>query len=138
MPTQPELEVITKTRDFILWFLPAIAKMPRPYRFSVGMRLEALLFEVLDNLLEAKYSREKEAPLRKANLCLEKLRHTARLGFELRLITVKQYEFAAVQLEGIGKSAGAWIKSAGGQGKSVRPWPAGRVVEQQPQQPPRG
>jgi len=138
MNTHPELEVITRTYDLIAWFLPTLSKMPKPYRFSAGARVENLLFETLDNLLEAKYSRDKQAPLRRANLCIEKLRFTARLCSDLRLITLKQYEFAARQLDAMGKSAGAWLACAArGREKADEPRVAGRVVEQQRQQPAR-
>jgi hypothetical protein len=45
--------VLTRTDDFIKWFLPKIEKFPRNYKFLFGDRLVEIQFDVLENLIEA-------------------------------------------------------------------------------------
>ena len=56
--------VLTKTDDFIIWFLPHIEKFPRNYKFLFGDRLVEIQLDLLENLIEAYYQKEKLANLR--------------------------------------------------------------------------
>ena len=109
-PRTTELSAITKTYDLVLWLLPHIAKFPREHRFTLGNRLEEGVLEILETLVEASYAKEKVLLLQKANLRLERVRYLLRLSKDLRLITVKQYEFASESLLSIGKEVGGWLK----------------------------
>ena len=60
--------VLTRTDDFIKWFLPKIEKFPQNYKFLFGDRLVEIQFDVLENLIEAYYRKEKIANLRAANI----------------------------------------------------------------------
>ena len=55
--------VLTRTDDFIKWFLPKIEKFPRNYKFLFGDRLVEIQFDLLENLIEAYYRKEKIANL---------------------------------------------------------------------------
>jgi len=46
-------KVLTKTDDFIKWFLPKIEKFPRNYKFLFGDRLVEIRLDLLENLIEA-------------------------------------------------------------------------------------
>ena len=50
---------------------------------------------MLELLVEAAYTRNKESPLRRANLRLEVVRHLWRLAHELKAIAMRQYEHGA-------------------------------------------
>ena len=50
MASDEELPIIRAFYDFMLWFLPKIAKFPRDHRFVLGERMERQLYTVLDNL----------------------------------------------------------------------------------------
>ena len=54
---QVELTVITKTYDFILWSCNHTSKFPRNHRFVLGERIERNLYDLLEILIRAKYSR---------------------------------------------------------------------------------
>ena len=54
MKAGPELSVITKTYDLILWFVPIIGRVPRAHRFVLGERMERTLYDILESLLRAK------------------------------------------------------------------------------------
>jgi hypothetical protein len=56
MPTKEN--VLTRTDDFIKWFLPKIERFPRNYKFLIGDRLVEIQLDVLENLIEASIGRK--------------------------------------------------------------------------------
>ena len=108
MPTQEN--VITKTNDFIVWFLPKIEKFPRNYKFLLGDRLVEIQLNLLERLIEAYYTKDKRSSLRAANVAIEKLRHMLRLCVEMRFLSVAQLEFATRALQDIGSMVGGWLR----------------------------
>ena len=78
--TNAELLVITKMYDFILWSCKHIGKFSRNHRFVLGERLERSLYDLLETLIEAKYSRGRLPLLQRANLRLEILRFQMRVA----------------------------------------------------------
>ena len=80
MPRDEELPIIRAFYDFVLWLNPKIAKFPRDQRFVLGERMERQLYEVLENLIRAKYTRSRRAILDQVNLDLEILRFQIRLA----------------------------------------------------------
>jgi hypothetical protein len=50
--------------------------------------------------------------LRRANLGLERLRIFARLAHDLHYLDPRRYEYAARAIDEVGRSVGAWIKTA--------------------------
>ncbi len=69
-----ELTVITKNYDLILWSCQHTGKFPRNHRFVLGERIERNLYDLLEILIRAKYSRQRRELLEQANLGLEILR----------------------------------------------------------------
>ena len=108
--TAEELIVITKTYDFILWSCNHIGKFPRNHRFVLGERIERKLYELLETLIQAKYSKERKELLGKANLALEVLRFQLRLAKDLQCLKIDSYGFAAKSIDEIGKLIGGWLK----------------------------
>ena len=105
-----EVDAITKLYDFLLWMIPKLEKFPRSQKFVLGDRIENLMLDILDLLIDAAYSRKKNELLRTANLKLEKLRYLVRLSKDLKLINRKGYEFSARAMNGIGISIGGWLR----------------------------
>jgi hypothetical protein len=62
----------------LLWLIPTLEKFPRGQRFLLGDRIETAALDVLDLLIQATYTRERQAMLGRANLGLERLRMLAR------------------------------------------------------------
>jgi hypothetical protein len=85
----------------------------------LGERLEDGLLDVLELLVEAAYTRNKEAPLRRANLRLEVVRHLWRLAYELKTIATRQYEHGAKLIDELGRQIGGWLRSTGQSQPSV-------------------
>ena len=70
-----EVDAITKLYDFLLWIIPKLEKFPRSQKFLIADRIETVLLDILDLLIEASYSKKKSKLLRSANLKLEQLRY---------------------------------------------------------------
>lgn len=105
-----EVDAITKLYDYLLWMIPKLEKFPRSQKFLLADRIENLMLDILNLLIEAAYSRKKQQLLRSANLQLENLRYLIRLSKDLKLITVKSYEYSAHAMDNIGISIGGWLK----------------------------
>lgn len=105
-----EVDAITKLYDLILWIIPKLAKYPRTQKFLLADRIESLMLDVLELLIDAAYSKNKNVPLRSANLKLEKLRYLIRLSKDLKFINIKSYEFTARSIDAVGNSIGGWLK----------------------------
>lgn len=106
-----ELQILVDLYDFMKWFLPKISKFSRNYRYTLGLRIENHLYSFLETLINAKFSSDKVSLLRKANTDLEILRYFVRISFDLRLITLKQYEFISMRVNEIGGQIGGWLKT---------------------------
>ena len=63
-----ELTVITKTYDLILWSCNHTGKFPRNHRFVLGERIERNLYDLLEILIRAKYTKHRQELLEQANL----------------------------------------------------------------------
>ena len=105
-----EIDAITKLYDYLLWLIPKLDQFPRSQKFVLGDRIEILLLDTLDLLIDAAYSKRKYNQLRTANLKLESLRYQMRLCKDLKLISLKSYEYSARAINEIGKSVGGWLR----------------------------
>ena len=110
MKKNAELVVITKTYDLILWSCNHTGRFPRQHRFVLGERLERTLYDLLETLIQAKYTRDRKPLLNNANLKLEILRFQVRLAKDLQCLRANSYAFAAPQIDEIGKLVGGWLK----------------------------
>ena len=106
-----ELIVITKTYDLILWSCQHTSRFPRNHRFVLGDRIERNLYDLLESLIRARYTKQRREFLEKANLTLEFLRFQMRLAKDLQCLKVESYGFAAKSIDEIGKLVGGWLRS---------------------------
>ena len=103
MKKTPELVIITKTYDLILWSCNHTSRFPRQHRFVLGEHLERNLYDLLETLIRAKYQRERAALLEVAKRKLEILRFQIRLAKDLQCLKLDSYEFASQAIEEIGR-----------------------------------
>ena len=113
MKHEHELVVITKTYDLILWSCHHTSRFPRNHRFVLGERLERHLYDLLETLVRARYTRQRQALLEQANLTLEILRFQVRLAKDLQCLKVNSYGFASQAIDEIGRLVGGWLRSRG-------------------------
>ena len=102
--------VIEKVYDAILWLLPKLEQFPRSQKFLLGDRIETMLLDILELLIEANYSRERTEILSKANLKLDKLRFLMRISKDMHYIDLKTFEHQARLVDEIGRMVGGWFK----------------------------
>ncbi len=105
-----ELPLFTHWETFLEWLLPKTGKMPRHARFTFARRIQSLALDILEGIVEARYSRRKSATLRRINLDLEKLRVLVRLANRLELLDHRAYEQAARGIDEAGRMVGGWLK----------------------------
>jgi hypothetical protein len=110
-----ELGVIVRMYDLVLWTCKHLAGFPRSFRCTLGDRMEARLYQVLDTLLRAKYDRgRREALLREANMELELLRFHYRMAKDLKCLSVDSYGHAARTVNEVGQMVGGWLRNLAG------------------------
>jgi four helix bundle protein len=112
--TRNHAPVLEKMYQFLLWLIPTVEKFPRAQKFLLGDRIQTAALDVMEHLVEAAYSRDKLEILNHANLHLEKLRYLFRLAFDLKLMDMRRYEFAARALDEVGRMVGGWRKASHG------------------------
>ena len=100
MKKDQELIVITKTYDQILWSCNHTSKFPRNHRFVLGERIERNLYDLLETLIAAKYTKNRQRLLEEANLALEVLRFQMRLAKDLQRMRQGESLRAALSFTG--------------------------------------
>jgi hypothetical protein len=110
MPPQhpDDLPIFVKWTEFLAWLLPTTEKFPKKVRFTFANRIDNLALDVVEDLVEARYTRDKRAILKQANLRLEKLRILLRLCHELHYLPHTSYAHAMRALTEVGKMLGGW------------------------------
>ena len=103
---------------FVLWLVPAVERFPRSQKFLLGDRIQDVALDVLERLIEATYTKQRDRHLAGANLGLEKLRSLCRLARDLRCLDHRRCEHAARSLNETGprvgdERSGTAMKSAG-------------------------
>ena len=106
--TGPALEAWYR---FLLWLVPTLERFPRRQKFLLGDRIQSTALDILESLIEATYTRERESHLARANLGIEKLRFLVRLAADLGYLDPRRYEHAARALDETGRKVGSWRKT---------------------------
>jgi hypothetical protein len=112
MAARPELLVIDRAYELVRWSCAHIGRFPRQYRFTLGERIERRLYDLLETLVQARYTRDRHGLLQRANLGLEVLRFQVRLAYDLRCLRTTSYLHAVERLHEIGCMVGGWAKAA--------------------------
>ncbi|MEN8221155.1 MAG: diversity-generating retroelement protein Avd [Pseudomonadota bacterium] len=107
-------KVIQDSHKLILWLIPLLDQFPRSRRFTLGERLESGLLDVLADLVDAAYNKQKRPALLRASRQLEITRHLWRITFELKIIPPKRYQHGAQLIDQIGRQIGGWLRQAQG------------------------
>lgn len=105
-----ELPIIRAYYDLIIWLMPKMGKFSREHRFTLGQRIELLLYEILEKLIRARYTRDRRSILESVNIDLEVLRFQIRLARDLKCLSLKSYGTASHKLVNIGRQVGGWMR----------------------------
>lgn len=115
MQKHEELPIFSRWIQFLEWLLPTTEKFPKRVRFTFADRINSLALDIVEDLVEARYSRNKQVILQRINLRLEKLRVLLRLCHKLKYLSHQSYELSARSLNEIGRMLGGWMKQQKGQ-----------------------
>ena len=110
MRNSNNLPIIQKTYDFVKWYVPILDKLPRNHKFLLGDRIVSGLYELLENLILARYEQNKLGRLTLLNGKLDILRHQSRLLLDFNLVNANRYENISQKINDIGIELGGWIK----------------------------
>ncbi|MBM3459792.1 MAG: diversity-generating retroelement protein Avd [Armatimonadetes bacterium] len=132
----PELIVITRAYDLVRELTQRVVKFPRDFRFVLGDRILNNVYDLLDLLIEARYTRQKESALQRANLRLEQLRFQVRFAYDERFLSHSQYGSLCERVDEVGRLIGGWRRSRLERSHRLRP----RLPERSPvtEEPPPG
>ena len=144
-----ESPIFAKTRVLLVWLLERTERFRKTQRFVLAKRVQDDILGFHECLIAAAKSREPLRSLHQADIHLEQLRHHVRICVDLRLLTVRQYEYASAHVVDIGKLLGGWMGSVrtgrrsgkqatGSDSEAQAPRVAGRLVEQQSKKLPLG
>ena len=105
----------------MVWVSPIINRLPRDKKYTIGDRLLNRLYDVLEDLIKAKYrSRNKLELLERANVGLEIVRFYQRLILSDNLWDRKRYQFASKSVNDMGKLLGKWAIQVKGRNEKNR------------------
>lgn len=107
-----DLPVFVKWMDFMKWLLNVTEKFPKKVRFTHVIRIQDIALDVVEELVEARYSKLKIPHLMKVNICLEKIRVLLRISFESRYLPHEAYKKAMLGINETGRMVGGWMRSA--------------------------
>lgn len=107
---EDEQIIFVRWFEFIEWLLNATMKFPQKARFTFAQRIDNLALDLVEDLIESRYTLEKRAILKRANLKLEKLRVLIRLSHKLKYLPHNGYEYASKAIDEVGRMLGGWIK----------------------------
>jgi hypothetical protein len=104
-----ELPIVQKTYDLIKWYVPILNRVSRDHKFGLGDRMVTILYDLLEGLVEARYSRNKLALLEPLSGKLDILQYQTRLMLDFDLMDLKRYEYASGLIDELGKQLTGWL-----------------------------
>jgi hypothetical protein len=134
-----ESPIFSRTYDLLAWLIPQANKFPRAHRFGLGERLVCRALDFQETLIAAGLVRsgKRKELLEQADVQLAQLRQWLRLGKDLELLSIRQYEHAASMVNEIGRLLGGWMKMLHPRGQvDGEAVDSRRLVEQQQEQRP--
>jgi hypothetical protein len=97
--------------NFNAWLLTIVDKIPRNQKFLLGDRIQTAAIDLMIGVVEATYTKERSSLLRAAQMNIEKLRFLFRLANSGGIVSHAAYEYAARQIDQIGRGLGGWRKA---------------------------
>ena len=110
MQDMEKLRVYKRVFDYSKWLLNHTGKFPKSHRFSVAVKLENTVLEMIELIGKANMRSNKIGLLIAADEKLSFLKIMTRLSYDMRFINLKSYQYSANELVEIGKMLGSWIK----------------------------
>lgn len=119
--------IVERHYQLILWMLPKMAKFPKDQRFLLADRIERLLLDILEILIEAVYSSRRRRLLMDVNLKLDVLRFMMRIACDMHYVNVPAYDYFCQSVLEIGRTIPSFAIKEDGPRETASPsrWVAG-------------
>jgi hypothetical protein len=104
-----ELPIIEACLDLIRWFIPLLHRLPRQHKFGLGDRLTANLYQLLEQLVHARYAASKLPILEPLKAHIVVIQLQIRLLHQFQLIELSRYEHASRLITTIAKQHSGWL-----------------------------
>lgn len=108
--TVPDPPLFIHWYDFSKWLFEKTEKFPKKVRFTFSNRINNMVLDIIEGIVEARYSRKKIEILKFIDLTMEKLIILLRMCHDLEYLDHKGYEFASKEIIKAGKMVGGWRK----------------------------
>lgn len=109
-----EMVIFSRTYDLLLWIIPHCEKFPKFHRNGITQRLQDTILDFTEMLYDANahHGKDRLKYLQQADAHLNKVRLYLRMIYQLRWLSVGQYEHVSHMVAEIGKLLGGWIKQS--------------------------
>ncbi|NJR68639.1 MAG: diversity-generating retroelement protein Avd [Synechococcales cyanobacterium CRU_2_2] len=126
------ISILQRTYDLIKWYVPLLNKLPKSHKFNLGDRLIARLYDILEQLILARYEHNKLPRLTSINGSLEIVRYQTRILLDFNLINEQRYEYVSKLINDIGIELGGWIKQQKSKPIASKPQASNTQASQRP------
>lgn len=111
------LPIYIKTYEFIKLVYRIVKQFRKEYKYTFGVELEQIIWQILDNIIIANSSLNvyKLEEINKISMLFDRFKIRFRCAYELGLISSKKFGIAQKEMEEIGRMIGGWQKWADGQ-----------------------
>ncbi|MBI2026648.1 MAG: diversity-generating retroelement protein Avd [Deltaproteobacteria bacterium] len=106
-----ELPIFVLWMDFLKWLLCQTEKFPKKSRFTFSNRIDNMALDIVEQIIEARYSKSKFLILRQINIKLEKFRILFRISYESRFLSFESYKYGIKKINEVGQMLGGWLKN---------------------------
>ena len=100
--------IYTRYYDLLGWIFDRTAKFPKNMRFGLVQKIGQIALTLLEQFVEAIYSRERRRMYQDVNINLEKLRIFLRLSHDRGLLSSEQLRYAVGEIDEIGRMWHGW------------------------------
>ncbi|WP_094228865.1 diversity-generating retroelement protein Avd [Methanolobus psychrotolerans] len=108
-----ELQLFVKWTDFLKWLLNTTEKFPKKVRFTFTTRIDNLALDILEDIIEFRYDTyARKTGFKMINIKFEKLRILLRICHEQHYLSNKQFEYAMIHINEVGRMTGAWLRGS--------------------------
>lgn len=110
---EEKLLIFQKTYDLVVWLYHLLNRLPRNHRPILGHQIHSTALLLLIGIIHANSERDLQIRRQlqlKVSRDLDTLRILIRLTKDVKLMSIKQYTFAAEKLNEIGRMLTAWMK----------------------------
>jgi len=108
MARYEHLPLFKDVYDFNLYFFKLSRGFPKDFKYGLGQEIREQTTCLLDQIVLANDSTDKEPYLKKAVSCIETIKVKIRMLKDLEILNMTSYNFTSVSLMKISKQINAW------------------------------